>query len=297
MDTSAKLNFSSSEEMSGWYLESGGRVQGPFTPFELVALKAKSPVQTTFRVSKKGFARWHSYDEIFSLTEKAFYLSQNFQPHLANIKSLAFATHPIQLSLSGHSEEIKTVTSAVSEVSPKPEQNSSWAKMLADATLAQAPSLPTGKISPLLNQTITHEEIQKNHLLLKTRLRLGRIQSPIRVSLIDPVLSLFLSPMFWFEKTYQDAHWHVQNNHDFRKQPYAWLVFLPGLNILAFYKLTKLIQTMENQHGLRKTKLSKSLLLASFPPFAMFYLQRQLNKHWIGHICMSLKNRQGGRLQ
>lgn len=285
----SKIGFDAS-----WYLETGGKVRGPLAPFELVALKNQLSPNSRIKVSKKGLLKWHNYSDLFELVESAYVLNEKIcgekiTPILSELLPLS---SPKKIYEPKTEETVKPEPSAKSFFEPI-QPTIPWERILADATMGQVTEENLPFTNKIQQKTPNLKEIKKANLALRGRLRLGQITSPIRLASVDIATSLCFSIPTWFDQAFRDLHWHLFNNHDFRNMPQPSFILIPGLHFYSFLVLAKNMQAVERQHSYVKTSLRKTFFLAIFPPFAVFYLQRQLNKHWIGHIRMALKNMSG----
>ena len=120
------------------------------------------------------------------------------------------------------------------------------------------------------------------HLLLKGRLRLGTIVSPRKEALYC-LLSFGLTGIFWFRRAVFAVVYHLDSPIARRQMKPGWWMLIPGLQTILLYRLAKIVLQMEVQNHYRRTSPLLTMLLACFPPLAIYYLQRALNMHWLKH--------------
>jgi hypothetical protein len=127
------------------------------------------------------------------------------------------------------------------------------------------------------------ENFQTDYVVLKGRLRLGQHRSLFLTAFLMPLLSLGLSIWNWYRSAALECAYHLTSNFQRLVPPY-FMVMIPGVSCLMFYRMAVLVEEMERQNNYRTTSPALAGMLGLIPPFGILYLQPRINRHWNLHI-------------
>jgi hypothetical protein len=127
------------------------------------------------------------------------------------------------------------------------------------------------------------------HMILRGRLRLGNIYTPLAVAFTG-LLTLGFSSASFITSSYRDVDWHIdpksQKNFSFISK---LLMCLPLINVIYFLKLAFKVEEMEMQNSYRSVNKFLTAVFSLVPGLAQFYLQKVINNHWRLHALSVMK--------
>lgn len=133
--------------------------------------------------------------------------------------------------------------------------------------------------------------LMQEYLLLRGRLRLGEMRSPLANAFLLGPLTLFLNWGFWFKDLAREMVWHVRGTPKAEGMPPLVFAWVPVLHIYMTWRLAQLLREAEVQNGYKATSPMAAALFALIPPMAMAYLQDAANQHWKLHVRHSILER------
>jgi hypothetical protein len=293
----------------GWYVYENGRVDGPFSADETFAMSAEAADGKPRLISRKGFTQWYALkdlSEIFRMTEQLGRKAIAETERAAmQIDSVVTPPPPPEKRVEAQRVEVKatskptTITKQVPPVAPAPAgappSTHAEAASTDPATIAPESAPPssvqtavTKKIKPASQKA----QMRQEYVLLRGRLRLGKLRNPWLTGLVAVPLSLGVVWAFWCRDLAREAAWHVRNQATSPLPP-AILALIPGLHFIMIYKLAKLMIEMEAQNKYRSVSVFAALIFGIFPPFALAYLQDAANRHWLLHVRHAVVKRAG----
>ena len=182
---------------------------------------------------------------------------------------------------------------------PQPDASQSKPQEGASRQVAQMPS-PTGGVtinSPQKKQRVKHrgltakQALLQEYLLLRGRLRLGEIRSPLISAFFLAPLTLCLYWGVWYRDLARELVWHTRHSADQKEMPATWLAWIPIVHVIMAYKLAMLVREAERQNGYKAISPLLAGLFAVIPPLAMAYIQDGANQHWRLHVKHSIIER------
>ncbi len=129
---------------------------------------------------------------------------------------------------------------------------------------------------------LTGSQLDELYILLRSRLRLGQVRKGALGPLLSWIFTAGMGSIAAANRIHLEARFHLQG--DLVKLPHRWCAGLPIIAALSLVSLGKLILTLEEQNQYRATSPRVAGLLSIFPPLAIWYLQRSLNRHWYLHV-------------
>ena len=139
------------------------------------------------------------------------------------------------------------------------------------------------------------QALLQEYLMLRGRLRLGEMRSPLMSAFILTPISLFLYWGVWYRDLTRELVWHTRNNVDKNSVPSTWLAWVPIIHIFMAYNLANLVREAEVQNGYKAISPLFAALFAVIPPLSMAYIQDSANQHWRLHVKHSIIDRINGR--
>lgn len=279
----------------GWYLYSSGEVSGPYEAKEIFIAKNNAPgARDQFFVSRKGLSRWYELaiiSQIYSdghefLKSKRKNRNQKRKSNKevkVKGKVLGFRKNSessgSKITYSGDSKKKTDSQRHTRPEEPKKSKLSIQGQRVAERN--KQPEASSSKIE---------KPLEYYHLILKGRLRLGTIQPEYKVAILKIIFSVGFFLKNWYEQALIETTFHLDDPMVNARINKTWMILIPGYHFLLFYRLGKLILQMEVQNHYKKTSPLNVLFLSLFPPFAVFYLQRAMNRHWKLHVAHAVRH-------
>ena len=132
----------------------------------------------------------------------------------------------------------------------------------------------------------TQVDLDELYLLLRGRLRLGKIHFQPMTSIALYIFSFGLSMIGSMDRQYQEASFHVSG----AAKKLGWMRFwapLPILCVLPALRLHSLVKAMESQNKYAHISRAGVVVGCVFPPFAQLFIQGALNRHWYLHTSFA----------
>lgn len=126
-------------------------------------------------------------------------------------------------------------------------------------------------------------KVYESYLLVKGRLRLGRMRSGFAVGLVSFPLTAGLYWCVWMDEVERELNWHVNGNIRNRNRWRKLLYVVPGVHMVSCWKLSRLMEQAEAQNQYNSFSKYIALLSSLFPPIFLIYFQHNLNRHWYLH--------------
>jgi len=120
-----------------------------------------------------------------------------------------------------------------------------------------------------------------------SRLRLGRLRSPTRISVLYAPLTLFGYWAAWLALIDEEINWHLTGNIKRTQALPAWLALIPGVHFVFAWHVASLVAAMERQNGYNTVSPTAATILAVIPSFYMHHIQDAMNRHWRLHVYHS----------
>jgi hypothetical protein len=258
-----------------WFFSDGYRVEGPLEAAKIFSL-AKTPESKLWQVTREGFHRWYPW------AEWERYYRNN---HSSEASEFAKPSD-ISVQLEAEVVRLQRLHQSSQNLEPK-ERSEAHLQTLEKQSVTKSeifdPAPRPNKVAVNLNEVRPELGIDYNHLQLSGRLRLGPLLNPSKEAMLC-FITFGVSWMPWFQRAEIFVHWHLDASFPrFGLGKKLALVF-PGLHMVLIYRLAKKILSMESQNHYRATSPAMAFALALFPPFAVVYLQKALNRHWRLHV-------------
>lgn len=127
----------------------------------------------------------------------------------------------------------------------------------------------------------------QQYLQVASRLRLGKIKSPMVTGFLLAPMTLGGYWWVWMASASEEVSWHLNGASRVNFVLPQWMCMIPGLHLIFAYLLARMTRQMEEQNGYRTINPAFMTLLAIFPPFYIGIMQGALNRHWRLHVYHS----------
>lgn len=287
-----------------WYIYKNGEVLGPLSANETFSKShSLSPSQTSpvtqgesdMLVCRKGFTQWYPYYDLASLYQTSESHSKNVTHELEKLENILKTKETTskepenilqkqsvkQKELGPELTALKKIAAPVKAQNrdkPKPKQTGTSSHQLKKVAKSSE------------QKTLTPLHFGQEYFALKGRFRLGPLNNPYFL-IMKCTLTLGISWWFWFKRTLQDVSWHMTGAHHPKNWPPIFLAALPIAHIYMAYRLALFVRQVENQNHYQVIRPWLAALLAIFPPFAMYYIQDTINRHWRLHVKYVVKQK------
>jgi hypothetical protein len=255
----------------GWYIFEEGAIVGPLNSTDTFAREPLTATGQMRMVSRKGFSQWYpikDFAEIYFMARGV--VTTKPMETIAVRSSKSYEPVPVKIGPSPSSK----ILSVQQEVS----------------SLASKPSTPEA----LPNQgAVEHEKksaatFERQYLHVFSRLRLGRILSPVVGAFVYTPLTLGGYWWAWMVTASEEVSWHLTGASRMSSVIPLASCMIPGVHLIVAYLLARMVRQMEQQNGYQSVNPIIATILAIFPPFYMILIQRALNRHWQRHVVNSV---------
>ncbi len=134
---------------------------------------------------------------------------------------------------------------------------------------------------------VTFEQL---YLETASRLRLGKIVSPVLASTVYLPLSFGGYWWAWFSRVSEEVSWHLNGSSRMNFILPIWMCMLPGAHLILAYLVARMVRQIEHQNGYQTMSPAFATVCALFPPFYIGMMQAALNRHWRLHVYHSSSN-------
>lgn len=292
----------------GWYVFENGQVLGPLNAEEAFAAETSASTGNARMVSRKGFTQWYpvrDFAEIYAMIGN--YSEQLNRPAVSpqkntsdfEPKSKVIGTN-VNSTLNLASVETETTLDCETNKKQTQAESTNIESNTISATTAtrndendvETPKITSrqakaaraaAKSQNLMDQGL----FAQHYLAVQSRLRLGRVFSPVVGAFIYTPLTLGGYWWDWFARASEEVSWHVTGSSKVNFVLPVWACMIPGLHLVMAYFLARMVSHMEIQNGYRSANPWLATLAAIFPPFYIVMIQSALNKHWRLHVYHS----------
>jgi hypothetical protein len=275
-----------------WFLYENGKIKGPLAAKEVFARKnTKGDDGKALLISRKGFSQWYpaqDFAEIFRITEdlkeqrKTAEDAKERAPKSDSAPRLTFENlEPPVEKLKGSAVEPPPPSKRVKPktIDTKIEGDRDLPRANARKTIPGDQSLAKAGVGSC---TPTKGNLLYEYLILRGKLRLGRIRNPI-IPLTIGSLTLGLSLVFWSREILDEIALHMAS-HPMQNKWFTYLACIPIAHLWPLYRLAKGVRAMEQQNKYAKTSVIYAMVLGVLPPLGAAYLQNAVNNHWLLHV-------------
>jgi len=134
-----------------------------------------------------------------------------------------------------------------------------------------------------------NREIAYHHMMMAGRLRLGPINNPWTEAFAKFFAGFGFYWGIWIRKTAMATTMHLDGSVIPNSSRLLWLSLIPGYHMVMAHKVARAVLSLEKQNGYKTVSPKKAVWLSIIPPFAIFYLQSALNRHWKLHVENEVK--------
>lgn len=211
-----------------------------------------------------------------------FSVSSAALPPLPQPRS-APAELPLQHPLTHSEKDLKNIDAQI----PKVELTETLSSELIDLEAATTVVVSPAETLPSYATLDFVAELPRDYFLFRGRLRLGMLRSRWGAA-FKALLSLGIYFVFWGARVRKEVLWHLGIDVYRRSLP-GFLFFIPGIHIVGMGVLANKIKKMESQNGYQATSVPLAILLGIFPPLGCLYIQHKLNRHWLAHARLGMR--------
>ena len=234
---------------SEWFLFADNQITGPFGLDEALLRDDEGIL-----ASRRGVKQWYPIEELIAAHREG-----RLREYLGDSTSAA-PTAPIE-------QKVRVVAKNVGVRRREQAQHS----LAPRVTRPQAPRIFEEKAK-------TYQSMMQ----VKGRARLGQYRS-LGMALLGSVATAGLYWPFWWSDARREILRHSAGNTHVRLAP-SVITVLPVFHLFAAFQLAQLVREMEEDNGYVTVTPWVAAILAIIPPFAILYLQRAINRHWMLHL-------------
>lgn len=258
----------------GWYVYESGCLNGPFTAAETFNRAPELEPGKPLLVSRKGFSQWYPLRDLSEI-------------YLASVGTVPQVQQrpKVMAKIVGRNVAPTLSVAASDAVRPHISVDRVQPTVPRKLTTAEIGNAKKSKNVASVSSSHAKKAVLQEYFLARTRLRLGKIRNPWVSAFVGTPLSLGAYWPAWFAAVQKEMLFHTHSVTE-QKGASTWSAFFAVVPVLHFYltfKLAAQVRAMEAQNKYLNTSPAFATALAVFPPLAMAYLQRALNRHWLLH--------------
>lgn len=307
---------------SGWYVFEDGQVVGPLKASDAFARNNTLPSGQTRMISRKGFTQWYPIQDFASI----YSMSGRYSDSLAGQDLMASESSgrpelvtkqigPKFPAQQAAANKIQAVQRELSKNRSPAAESVSFMGNSANQSAVSPDSLAIKKLTRKEKKRLAEEErrsrkfaarqekaarnaaraqnlipsktFEQQYLQVASRLRLGRIISPVLPAFIFAPITLGGYWWAWLSRSSEEISWHLNGSSRMNFVVPMWMCMIPGVHLILAYLVARMVRQMEEQNGYRNLSPAMATIAAIFPPFYMAMIQSALNRHWRLHVYHS----------
>jgi len=306
----------------GWYLFEDGQVIGPLNAKETFSRPKTAPSGRARMVSRKGFSQWYpiqDFAEIYSMAGR--YADHLGQAGTTN-PDIAAKPEPIAHNIgfkhkdtTAAEQKIGMAQRDVSSHDPHVMEGANFRARSGAANIARTENQASQKMTRKEKKRAADEErknrkfaarqaklarkaaeaqnviprdtFEQRYLAVSSRLRLGRISSPLVGAIIFFPITLGGYWWAWMTRASEEVSWHLNGASRMNFVLPMWMCLIPGVHLILAYMVARMTRNMEEQNGYHTVSPVIATIAAIFPPLYIMMIQTALNRHWRLHVYHS----------